>query len=185
MRCALRSRGLPSPVLSNTLQLSVGRLHGKLMLFALPLPALAEVSIACATATEPALAQSIPALPACFRMLRPVHAERRRRLLQHASAAGAEPRPTLQGCRHPCVSAASRLSRPFCTRPPDFSGAYSWGVLLPVVLLFRSTPFRHRQSSGDASMAASAGARKKQDSSGDHELSDAGPTGFGELPSDF
>ena len=67
-------------------------------------------------------------------MLRPVRANRCKRWLLHAWAAGAEPRHTRQGCRHPCVSAASRLTQPFCTRPPDLSGAYPLDVLLPAVL---------------------------------------------------
>ena len=67
-------------------------------------------------------------------MLRPVRANRCKRWLLHVRAAGAEPRHTRPGCRHPCVSAASRLTQPFCTRPPDLSGAYPLDVLLPAVL---------------------------------------------------
>ena len=146
------------------------------MIVALPWPAFAEAAFACATATQLVAASTIPAWPAFFRMLRPVRAQRWKRLLVHAWFAGAELGHTRQGCRHPCVSAASRLARPFCTRPPDFSGAYSWGVLLPVVLLFRSTPFHHLQSSGDASMVSAAGAQtrgqtRRPDSSGDNDFS--------------
>lgn len=133
------------------------------MLLALPLPASAEAEFACATATQLVGAPSIPAFPAFLRTLRPVHAERWKRLLLHARLSGAEPRHTPQGCRHPCVSAASRLAQPFCTRPPDFRERTRWASYCRVfVLLFRSAPFRHRQSRGDASMAASAKTRSQQ-----------------------
>ena len=66
------------------------------------------------------------------------------------SGAGAEPRHTLPGCRHPCVSAASRLARPFCTRPPDFWERILWASYYS--LLFSSALFRHRQSRGDTTM---------------------------------
>ena len=69
-------------------------------------------------------------------MLRPAHAARWKRVLQHVLGAGAEPRHTRQGCRHPCVSAASRLAQPFCTRPPDLFGS----VLLDVLLLVSLRP---------------------------------------------
>ena len=126
----LRSRGLPPPVLSNTLQLFVACPHVKIMFFALPFPALAEAAFACATATQSVVSKSIPAHPAFFTMLRPAHAARWKRVLQHVLGAGAEPRHTRQGCRHPCVSAAFRLSQPFCTRPPDIWGSVPLGVLL-------------------------------------------------------
>ena len=100
------------------------------MFLALPLPAFAEAAFACATATQLVAASSIPALPAFFRMLRPVRAGHWKWLLLHVWVAGAEPRHTRQGCRHPCVSAAFRLSQPFCTRPPDIWGSVPLGVLL-------------------------------------------------------
>ena len=115
------------------------------MLFALPFPAFAEAAFACATATQLVAASSIPALPAFFRMLRPVRAGHWKWLLLHVWVAGAEPRHTRQGCRHPCVSAASRLAQPFCTRPPDLFGSVLLDVLLLVSLRRRMPQMGNRR----------------------------------------
>ena len=140
------------------------------MFIVLLVPAFAEAGSAFATATQQVVALSIPALPAFLRMLRLVCVGRRRRLLPRAQEAGAEPRHTLQGCCHPCVSAASRLVQPFCTRPPDFSGAYHLVVLLRAVPIPSSLLWRNRPRS----MASFAGSRgqKRQDRSGPSDVED-------------
>ena len=100
-----------------------------MMFVALPCRLFAEAASACATATQRVGFQACR-MPAFPKMLRPLRAGRWKRLLLHARAVGAEPRHTLQGCRHPCVSAASRLAQPFCTRPPDLYGSVSLDILL-------------------------------------------------------
>ena len=101
LRCALRSRGLPPPVLSNTLQLFVACPHVKIMFLALPFPAFAEAAFACATATQLVGVSSIPAFPAFSRMLRPARAPCCKQELVCARAVGVEPRHTRTGCPHP------------------------------------------------------------------------------------
>jgi hypothetical protein len=108
------------------------------MFVALPCRLFAEAASACATATQRVGFQACR-MPAFPKMLRPLRAGRWKRLLPHARAVGAEPRHTLQGCRHPCVSAASRLAQPFCTRPPDFWERTHWASYYS--LFFQLGPF--------------------------------------------
>ena len=157
------------------------------MFVALDTGLFAEAVFACATAAQLLVLQpcrliartSCAGMPALSQVLRPLRAGRWKRLLPHARVAGAEPGHTPQGCRHPCVFAAFRLAQPFCTRPPDFSGAYHWASYY-FLHRRRSSP-RHPKRRAMASYAGSR-AHRRRDSSVNNESSHAAPTALVELP---